>query len=168
MSDKRTLMPDKRIYVELFSGMVSEADIVNILGYIKDEASIKELEEKSGISRKTIYNWLHGKVETISKESRRKFLEVLLDIAGVDGLLHLARSKRVAYVRLLGALLENGADVSELQVIVHGSIITNKIPNIQENTIYLFESNQNSAFGTNEGLLSPEHPEAVAVMRYQG
>ena len=28
MSDKRTLMPDKRIYVELFSGMVSEDDIV--------------------------------------------------------------------------------------------------------------------------------------------
>ncbi|BCS93282.1 hypothetical protein [Metallosphaera javensis (ex Sakai et al. 2022)] len=121
--------PRRNIYLNLFSGVISEADIVNILGYIENETSAKELEERSGISRKSIYNWTHGKVETISRESRRKFLEALFDIVGVErSLLYLAKSKRVTYIRLLGALLENNVDISELQVIVHGNIITNKTP----------------------------------------
>ncbi|BBG23206.1 hypothetical protein IC006_0490 [Sulfuracidifex tepidarius] len=69
-------MAEKQKLAKVLSTSLSDSEVLNLLGQLKESDS--ELERECGISRKK-YNWKKGKVRETSRETKEKLISFVLN-----------------------------------------------------------------------------------------
>jgi len=148
-------MIEKQVLAKVLSVSLSDSEILNLLGKLKENDS--ELERECGISRKTIYNWKKGKVGEISRETKEKLVSFILNKYDKEGLMTIAEVKRYSYIQILLELMREGLNEEEkrkLEVIIKDDKVSGGEVVIPNSTPAYSDYSSNYNKTTNSSLLS--------------